>query len=81
MCVFQGEIPMSGGDILYQWICEDPGLTSWPYHPVGWVPLNPFEKHIYQLPHIGDVYNRDKKMVWGKILKAPSNTPSWEWIK
>ena len=52
-----------------------------PYHPVGWVPLNPFEKHIYQLPHIGDVYNRDKKMVWGKILKAPSNTPSWEWIK
>ena len=46
----------------------------------GWVPPNDFEHRMYQLPHTGDVYNTDKKMVWGKILKAYLNTPSWKWI-
>ena len=36
---------------------------------------------MYQLPHTRAVYNRDKKMVWGNILKAYMNTPSWGWIK
>ena len=49
--------------------------------PVGWVPPNDFEQWIYQLPHTGTVYNIKKKIVWGKILKAYLNNPSWEWIK
>ena len=36
---------------------------------------------MYQLTHTGAVHNRDKKMVWGKILKESLNNPSWEWIK
>ena len=52
-----------------------------PDQPEGWVPLNAFEQRMYQLPHTGDVYNRDKKMLWVNILKASLNTPSWEWIK
>ena len=52
-----------------------------PDQPADWVPPNAFEKRMYQLPHTGDVYNRYKKMVWVKILKAYLNTPSWEWIK
>ena len=27
--------------------------------PAGWVPPNDFEQQMYQLPHKGDVYNRD----------------------
>ena len=49
--------------------------------PTGWVPPNAFEERMYQLPRTGAVYNRDKKMVWGNIIKAYLNTPSWEWIK
>ena len=26
----------------------------------GWVPPNSFDQRMYQLPHTGDVYNRDK---------------------
>ena len=52
-----------------------------PDQPADWVPPNAFDQWMYQLPHTGDVYNRDKKMVWGKILKEYLNTPSWEWIK
>ena len=42
--------------------------------PGGWVPPNAFEQRMQQLPQTGDVYNRDKKMVWEKILKASLNT-------
>ena len=48
-----------------------------PDQPAGWVPPNDFYQQMYQLPHTGSVYNRYKKMVWGKILKAYLNTPSW----
>ena len=48
-----------------------------PDQPAGWVPPNAFEQKMYQTPHTRDVYNMDKKMVWGKILKASLNTPSW----
>ena len=27
------------------------------------------------------MYNKYKKMIWGKILKASLNNPSLEWIK
>ena len=47
----------------------------------NWVPPNAFDQRMYQLPHTGTVYNRDNQMVWGNILKASLNTPSWEWIK
>ena len=47
----------------------------------GCFPSNDFEQQMYQLPHTGNVYNREKKMVWGNILKAFLNTPSWKWIK
>ena len=52
-----------------------------PDEPAGWVPPNAFEQRMYQFPHTGSVCNRDKKMVFGDILKASLNTPSWEWIK
>ena len=48
-----------------------------PDHPEVWVPPNSLEQRVYQLPHTGAVYNRDKKIVWGKILKSYLNTPSW----
>ena len=48
-----------------------------PDQPVGWVPQNASGHRVYQLPHIGAVYNRHNKMVCGKILKASLNTPSW----
>ena len=51
-----------------------------PDHLVLWVPLDAFEQQMYQLPHTGAMYNRDKKMAWGNILKAFLNTPSWGWI-
>ena len=35
-----------------------------PDQMAGWVPPNAFEQIMYQLPHTGAVYNRDKKMVW-----------------
>ena len=46
------------------------------YQPAYWVPPNAFEQRMYQLPHTGDVYNRDKQMVWVKILNTYLNTPS-----
>ena len=52
-----------------------------PDQPAGWVPPNAFAQQMYQLTHTRAVYNSDKKMVWGNILKASLNTPSWEWIK
>ena len=51
-----------------------------PDQPVVWVLPNGFEHQTYQLAHTRDVYNRDKKMIWVKILKASLNTPSLEWI-
>ena len=50
-------------------------------HPAGWVPPNAFEKRMYQLPHTGAVYNREKKMLWVNTLKESLNTLSWERIK
>ena len=35
MYISQGEIPMSGGDAVYQWICKGPVLTSQYDKPVG----------------------------------------------
>ena len=52
-----------------------------PDHPAGLVSPNSFKQRMYQLPHTRAVYNRENKMVWGKILKLSINTPSWEWIK
>ena len=52
-----------------------------PDQPKGWVPQNSFEQWMYQLPHTRAVYNRDKKMIWGKILNSSLNISSWEWIK
>ena len=49
--------------------------------PSDWVPPNHFEQQMYQLPHNRDMYNRDRKMIWGNILKESLNTPSWECIK
>ena len=34
-----------------------------PDHLAGWFPPNAFEQQMYQLPHTGAVYKRDKKMV------------------
>ena len=34
-----------------------------PDQPVGWAPPNSFYQKMYQLPHTGSVYNKDKKMV------------------
>ena len=56
-------------DLLYYLIRLD--QTS------GWVPPNASDQRMYKLAHTGSVYKRDKKMVWGKILKASLNTPSW----
>ena len=47
-----------------------------PDQPSVWVPPNAFEQRMYQLPHTGDVCNRDKQMVWVKILNTYLNTPS-----
>ena len=52
-----------------------------PDQPAVWVLPNAFEQRMYQLPHTGAVYNRDKKIEWGIILKAYMNTPLWGWIK
>ena len=52
-----------------------------PDHPAGWVPPNAFEKRMYQLPHTGTVYYREKKMLWVNTLKESLNTLSWERIK
>ena len=52
-----------------------------PDHPSGWVPPNSFEQRMYQMPNTRAVYNRDKKMVREKILKAYLHTPSWDWVK
>ena len=50
-------------------------------HPAGgWVPPTAFVQEAYQLSHTGSVYNRYKKIVWVKILKASLNNPSLEWI-
>ena len=48
-----------------------------PDQPADWVPPNAFEKRMYQLPHTGDVYNRDNTFFGGEILKSSLNTPSW----
>ena len=47
-----------------------------PDHPAGWVPPNAFEKRMHQLTHTWAVYNRGKKIVWGKTLKSFLNNPS-----
>ena len=40
-----------------------------PDQPSGWVPPNAFKQQMYKLPHTGAVYNMDKRMLWGNILK------------
>ena len=52
-----------------------------PDQPGCWVPQNYFEQRMYQLPHTGAVYNREKKMLWVNTLKESLNTLSWERIK
>ena len=49
-------------------------------HPEWWVPPTAFKQRMYQLPYTCPVYNRDKKMVWGKNIKASLNILSLEWI-
>ena len=43
---------------------------------VGWVLPNSLEQKMCELPHTGDLYKRDNKMVRGNILKAYLNNPS-----
>ena len=64
------------------WVDNDPlYYVIRPDQISGWVSHNYFDQWMYLPTHTGAVYNRYKKMLWGNILKASLNTPSWECIK
>ena len=46
MYASQGELPMSGGDSVHQWSCEDPGITSNSYQLVV---ISAFPQQIFSL--------------------------------